>query len=99
MANVESGSVSFHNSQHPTMMTGTGERRFTDFVKFDKHFDVEPEVMVALQGVDIIHDHNARAYLEVRDITHDGFELTLHTWGDTKIWKLKASWLAFLERR
>jgi len=94
---IKSGEVTFHKDQHPTML-GSGVRNYSDFIRFDRHFRDVPKVVLSVRNFDILNSANARVSLSAADESHDGFELTLHTWADTRIWALTVSWIAYAAR-
>lgn len=69
------------------------ERRFKTRIKFSSNFSNPPNVVLALSGVSMSNESTFRL-----NITHipynDGFDLVIKTWGDTKVYAVKVSWLA-----
>lgn len=76
------------------MWTGEGKRRERRHVRFDESFVAPPVVHVALSMWDIGANANQRADIRARKVTCDGFEIEFRTWGDTRVARVRASWLA-----
>mgnify|MGYP000013369293 FL=1 len=76
------------------MWTGHGARVERCAVAFEHPFVEPPVVHASLSMWDIDCGSNQRARLQVADVTTDGFELHFHTWGDTKVARIRASWMA-----
>ena len=79
------------------MWTGKGSRSRHKAVKFAEPFRNEPVVHVALSLWDVDSDTNVRAELRAEDITECGFNLVFSTWGDTRVARVRISWLAIGE--
>lgn len=76
------------------MWTGEGKRRERRLVRFEESFAEPPVVHVALSMWDIGVNANQRADIRARNVTRDGFEIEFRTWGDTRVARVRASWLA-----
>ncbi len=76
------------------MWTGEGEREARVEIRFGQSFVAAPAVMVALSMWDMDRRSNARGDLTAENITAEGFEMVFRTWGDTRIARLRASWMA-----
>lgn len=76
------------------MWNGTGPRVATQWVAFSQSFKTPPVVTVGLAMWDIDHAANQRGDLSADKIEMDGFDLVFKTWGDTRVARLRASWLA-----
>jgi hypothetical protein len=63
-------------------------------VQFPKSFDKTPSVSVSLAGLDIDNKFNARVLTSAENITTTGFVMSYHSWADTKIYRVKLSWVA-----
>jgi hypothetical protein len=63
-------------------------------VNFSQRFGGKPVVMVSLAGVDVSNQSNLRFYVYATDITPSHFNIKYTTWGDTKIYHAKFSWIA-----
>ncbi len=79
------------------MWTGTGPRRAYKAVQFHQHFKSAPTVHVSLSMWDMDQMTNQRADIRAEDITREGFQLVFRTWGDTRVARARASWLAIGE--
>ena len=76
------------------MWTGQGVRVERSMVDFAQPF-LEPQVIhVAPSMWDFDRGANQRAELQAVNITVKGFELQFRTWGDTRVARIRASWMA-----
>lgn len=76
------------------MWTGEGPRELRREIAFDQPFEDAPSVMVSLSMWDIDHQHNPRMDISAASITAEGFEIVFRTWGDTRVARVRADWLA-----
>ncbi len=79
------------------MWTGTGNREKRKQIVFRESFKTPPLVQCSLSLWDVDSQTNVRADLEAESITTEGFELVFRTWGDTKVARVRASWIALGE--
>lgn len=79
------------------MWSGHGPRAVRIDVAFSQAFKSIPIVQVALSMWDMDQTTNARADLTTEAVTKEGFTLVFKTWGDSKIARARASWLALGE--
>ena len=96
---VDQGSrVLFSDYQHDgEMWTGAGERQARAWVRFSEPFLAPPAVQVGLSMWDIDHSTNQRVDLSAEGVTEAGFALVFRTWGDTKVARVRADWIALGE--
>ncbi len=80
-----------------TMWVGDGPRMFRKSVRFSEPFHVPPTVQVTLSMWDTDQKTNARADITAEKITEKGFEIVFRTWGDTRVARVRADWLAIGE--
>ncbi|RYH03812.1 hypothetical protein EU805_00105 [Salipiger sp. IMCC34102] len=76
------------------MWSGHGPRLIRQAIRFDTTFLQEPVVQVSLTMWDIAADANNRADISAEQITPDGFNLVFRTWGDTRVARVRAGWIA-----
>jgi hypothetical protein len=76
------------------MWTGKGARERRVAVSFSENFKNKPNVMVTLEMFDMDSGTNQRAETVVENVTAAGFDILFRTWGDTKIARARASWMA-----
>ena len=76
------------------MWTGQGDRESRHLIKFKEPFHGVPSVMVSMSMWDIDHKHTSRADIVAENITTTGFHLVFRTWGDTRVARVRAEWLA-----
>lgn len=79
------------------MWTGSGTRTRNTHIKFSETFRTIPMVHISLDMWDMDHNSNSRAEVSAKNIKKDGFDIVFTTWGDTKIARVRASWLAMGE--
>jgi hypothetical protein len=76
------------------MWTGEGSRVRSKLVTFDQPFSAPPAVHVSLSLWDMDSAHNVRADLTADNVTVDGFEAVFRTWLDTRVARVRISWIA-----
>lgn len=76
------------------MWTGDGPRVERSRVRFPSPFLSPPVVHVAIGMWDISGASNQRADISADKVTNDGFEIVFRTWGDTRVARVRAEWLA-----
>ncbi|WP_106205038.1 H-type lectin domain-containing protein [Aliiruegeria haliotis] len=99
MVGVEQGeTLVFSDFEHDgPMWTGEGTRTARRRVTFERPFRSTPAVQVGLAMWDIQGQTNQRADISTAQVTAEGFELVFRTWGDTKVGRVRANWLAIGE--
>lgn len=76
------------------MWTGTGPRERRVPVRFSAAFAAPPAVHVSLSMLDLERRHNHRIDISAATITSSDFQIVFKTWGDTRIARARASWMA-----
>lgn len=76
------------------MWTGVGPRRSTYYVAFDEPFEDVPAVNIGLSMWDTEGSSNQRLDVQAIEIKPDGFLIEFRTWGDSKVARVRASWMA-----
>ncbi len=76
------------------MWTGHGARESRHIVTFQEKFASVPVVMVSMSMWDMDQKTNSRADISSEEITSEGFHLVFKTWGDTRVARIRADWLA-----
>lgn len=76
------------------MWTGDGDRESRHIVTFKEAFRSAPVLHVSISMWDTDHQTNARADLTADNITPTGFHLVFRTWGDTRVARIRADWMA-----
>ena len=96
LVGVDQGSdVLFSDFEHGgDMWAGDGPRLHRKKVKFGEPFRTPPAVHVAISMWDMDHNSNQRADISAEKITEKGFELVFRTWGDSRIARIRADWMA-----
>lgn len=93
---IEQGqSVLFSDFEHDgPMWTGKGRREIRVPVRFREPFQGAPTVFLAPDMWDFDSRTNQRADLHAEKVSETGFEIVFRTWGDTRVARLRVSWLA-----
>ncbi len=76
------------------MWTGDGPRDSVTKVVFAEPFLTAPMVHVSISMWDTGGATNQRADLRPEKITRKGFNLVFRTWGDSKVARIRADWMA-----
>ncbi len=98
---VEQGSVILFSDYKDggVMWTGDGAREIRRLVEFDEPFLGDPQIHLSLSMLDMDHRTNHRVDLVAEALTPDHFTIVFRTWGDTRIARVRADWLAIGEAR
>lgn len=98
---VDQGSiVMFSDFQHGgAMWTGSGPRELRQLVEFAERFVLPPVVHVSISMWDMDKKSNQRADISADMVTEEGFALVFRTWGDTRVARVRADWMAIGELR
>jgi H-type lectin domain len=98
---IESGTVnkSYWQTNHPIGLgTPVGVRSDAIHVDFSAgKFSSPPKVQVMLNMLDAEQATNARAAVSPINITANGFEIQVTTWGDSKVYGVGITWFAYVE--
>jgi hypothetical protein len=76
------------------MWTGSGPRESRHRVSFGQSYVEPPSVMVSISMWDLDQKSNARADISAEKITKAGFQLVFRTWGDSRVARIRADWMA-----
>ena len=85
------------NQYHWINTSNQGFRTVKIYITFKEQYKNPPHVLVSLSGLDCENKTNARVYLTALDISPCGFNLEIATYGDSKIYYVKANWVAYGE--
>ncbi|WP_246100827.1 H-type lectin domain-containing protein [Palleronia caenipelagi] len=83
-----------HHESGGEMWTGEGPREIRRYVEFGHTFIGNPAVHVSLGLIDSIASSNLRTDISAADVTKDGFTILFRTWGDSRLARIRADWLA-----
>ncbi|MEL7166263.1 MAG: H-type lectin domain-containing protein [Pseudomonadota bacterium] len=81
------------------MWTGRGQRERRRRIAFAEPFRAAPSVQVSISMWDVDTETPLRADISAETVTPDGFDLVFRTWGDTRVARVRASWMALGEMR
>jgi hypothetical protein len=76
------------------MWTSEGTRERRKHVAFAPPFRAAPSVHVGLSLWDTDCRTNARMEVVAENVAPDGFDIVFRTWGDTRIARVRVSWIA-----
>lgn len=79
------------------MWAGEGKRARSVLVQFSEPFLLPPTVQVGFSMWDVSNATNSRVDISAEDITETGFTAVFRTWGDTKVARMRANWMAIGE--
>ncbi|MBE9637747.1 H-type lectin domain-containing protein [Salipiger mangrovisoli] len=82
-----------------TMWTGSGDRERRRHISFAEPFASPPNVQVVLSLWDIDNGGNIRADLGAENVSETGFDMVFRTWSDTRVARVRLSWMAIGEVR
>lgn len=90
--------ILFSDYEHDgDMWAGEGEREFRTAVAFSVPFTDVPAVHIGLSMWDMDRDTNPRIDIAAENVSETGFEIVFRTWGDTRVARVRADWLALGE--
>jgi hypothetical protein len=76
------------------MWTGSGPREVRLAQSFKDAFLEPPTVTIGISMWDIDHKANSRVDISAENVTSTEFEIVFRTWGDSRIARIRADWLA-----
>ena len=79
------------------MWTGDGPREKRRRITFSECFAAPPSVQVALSMWDLDRETNPRADISAIEVHPGGFTILFQTWGDTRVARVRADWMAIGE--
>jgi hypothetical protein len=79
------------------MWTGKGPREARVAIAFSQPLKTLPVVQISLAMFDMDQKTNQRADLSTDAVSLTGFDVVFRTWGDTRVARVRADWLAFGE--
>ncbi|SEO78023.1 H-type lectin domain-containing protein [Salinihabitans flavidus] len=96
---VERGDVALFSDfdSDGEMWTGTGPRERRKKLRFSEPFRDVPSVHVTLSLWDMDSGANIRAEVTSEKVTKHGFDLVFRTWADTRVARVRMSWMAIGE--
>lgn len=96
---VDEGSVVLFSDYEDggEMWTGSGPRQRRVPVRFAEAFKSLPSVHLSMAMWDIDQKSGQRADLSPEAITEEGFDIVFKTWGDTRVARVRADWMAIGE--
>lgn len=90
--------VLFSDFEHEgEMWTGTGPRERRAAISFSESFRWPPAVQLSLSLYDVSNSATTRADVKAENVSETGFDMVFRTWGDTKVARVRISWIAIGE--
>ncbi len=96
---VDSGEVQLFSDFETDgeMWIGDGPRESRKLIKFSAKYRVPPTVTVGLSLWDMDCERNVRAEVVAEEVTNLGFHLVFRTWADSRIARVRMSWMSIGE--
>lgn len=96
---VDQGEVALFSDfeNNGPMWSETGAREARQTVKFSAAFRKPPSVQVSMALWDVHQDSAVRSALSAENIGEHSFDVVFRTWSDTRIARIRASWMAIGE--
>ena len=93
---VDQGSVVLFSDYQDggAMWTGDGPREHRHAVRVRGGFENAPVVHIGLSMWDIDVESNQRVDVAADEVESGGFTIVFRTWGDTRVARVRADWLA-----
>ncbi|KAL7790708.1 hypothetical protein V8C37DRAFT_403314 [Trichoderma ceciliae] len=76
-----------------TVFLNEQQKGQSGYIEFDRYFTETPQVFIGLSRIDISSSHNGRLTLGVSNVTTNGFEYNVGTWGDTLLYIVRVDFL------
>ncbi|MFD2740183.1 H-type lectin domain-containing protein [Sulfitobacter aestuarii] len=99
MVAVDSGEVVLFKDFEDggAMWTGRGQRERRRRVTFSEPFRQPPSVQLSVSLWDVDAVTVIRADIAAESVTEQGFDMVFRTWGDTRVARVRLSWMAIGE--
>ncbi|AHM04311.1 ATP synthase protein I [Roseibacterium elongatum DSM 19469] len=92
---AQGAEIMFSDFEHDgPMWSAEGPREARVAVTFGEAFSTAPVVHVSMGMWDTEGQTNQRADLRAENITPQGFDMVFRTWGDSRIARVRADWMA-----
>lgn len=79
------------------MWTGQGPRERRSKITFSQGYRAAPAVQVSISLWDVDGATVVRSDVQAEAITAEGFDIVFRTWGDTRVARVRVSWIAIGE--
>jgi len=76
---------------------GSGSRAANFPITFAEKFSNPPNVVVAINMLDVSNGANTRVTVSAQNVTATGFTLQVSTWADTVLYSVSGMWYAELQ--
>ncbi|MBL4769026.1 MAG: H-type lectin domain-containing protein [Rhodobacteraceae bacterium] len=76
------------------MWRGHGPRERRVAVKFSAEYRDEPSIHISMSLLDIDTGPSIRTDISAENITKTGFVVVFRTWADTRVARIRVSWMA-----
>lgn len=79
------------------MWTGKGPRQRRKTIEFSEPYKSPPAVHLGFSLWDMDTEASVRAELVAENVTEEGFDIVFRTWADSKIARVRVSWMTIGE--
>ena len=76
------------------MWTGHGQRERRKHIKFAEEYKTPPTVQLSPSLWDLDTATIMRADIAAENVTRTGFDMVFRTWGDTRVARIRITWMA-----
>ncbi|QFT57484.1 H-type lectin domain protein [Sulfitobacter sp. THAF37] len=93
---VDSGDVTLFSDYEDggAMWTGRGQRERRRHIRFSEPYLEPPTVQLSPSLWDLDAATIMRADITAESVTKSGFDMVFRTWGDTRVARMRISWIA-----
>lgn len=79
------------------MWTGQGPRERRKYIAFSEAYRQPPVVHLSISLWDVDAATVVRSDIQAEAVTEEGFDIVFRTWGDTRVARVRVSWMAIGE--
>ena len=93
---IDSGDVTLFSDYENggEMWTGHGQRERRKHIKFAEEYKTPPTVQLSPSLWDLDTATIMRADIAAENVTRTGFDMVFRTWGDTRVARIRITWMA-----
>ncbi len=87
---------SFEKNQQSKIMDGSGDRSIIEHIEFKETLETVPQVFTSISGLDTDSKFNPRIVVNAENITTEGCDIVMKTWGPSNVAYVKVSWIVLI---
>ena len=87
---------SFEKKQQSKIMDGSGDRSIIEHIEFKETLETVPQVFTSISGLDTDSKFNPRISVNAENITPEGCDIVMKTWGPSNVAYVKVSWIVLI---